>query len=70
MGRALLTPIGGRQPDDRIAQTQERPMSVPFDPTTLLYAVVEHLPAASFLADPIDTPPTLAGQYRLVCLAI
>ena len=45
-------------------------MSIPFDTTTLLYAIVEHLPADKHLTDPVDTQPELPGQYRLVCLAL
>jgi hypothetical protein len=45
-------------------------MSIPFDSTTLLYAVVEHLPSEKHLTDPVDTPPELPGQYRFVCLAL
>ncbi len=45
-------------------------MSIPFDSTTLLYAVVEHLPSEKHLTDPVDIKPELPGQYRLVCLAL
>ena len=45
-------------------------MSIPFDSTTLLYAVVEHLPSETHLCDPVDTQPELPGQYRLVCLVL
>ncbi len=45
-------------------------MSIPFDSTTLLYAIVEHLPSEKYLCDPVNTQPELPGQYRLVCLAL
>lgn len=45
-------------------------MSIFYDPTILLYAVVEHLPAAKHLCDPVDTKPELNSQYRLVCLTL
>lgn len=45
-------------------------MSITFDPTTLLYAVVEYLKSSDHIYDPVDTKPELNGQYRLVCLAV
>lgn len=45
-------------------------MSVTFDPTTLLYAVIEHLKSSEHIFDPVDTKPEKDGQYRLVCLAV
>lgn len=45
-------------------------MSVVFDPTTLLYAVVEYLKSSKHLYDPVDAQPVQEGQYRLVCLAV
>ena len=44
-------------------------MSITFDPTTLLYAVVEYLKSSDHIYDPVDTKPERDGQYRLVCLA-
>lgn len=45
-------------------------MSITFDPTTLLYAVVEYLKSSEHIYDPVDTRPEQDGQYRLVCLAV
>lgn len=45
-------------------------MSISFDPTTLLYAVVEYLKSSEHIYDPVDTKPEQDGQYRLVCLAV
>lgn len=45
-------------------------MSITFDPTTLLYAVVEYLKSSEHIYDPVDTKPEQDGQYRLVCLAV
>jgi hypothetical protein len=44
-------------------------MSISFDPTTLLYAVVEYLKSTEHLYDPVNHKPEHDGQYRLVCLA-
>lgn len=44
-------------------------MSVTFDPTTLLYAVVEYLKSTKHIYDPVDHKPEHDGQFRLVCLA-
>ncbi len=44
-------------------------MSISFDPTALLYAVVEYLKSTKHLTDPVDHKPEHDGQYRLVCLA-
>ena len=43
-------------------------MSVTFDPTTLLYAVVEYLKSAKHIDDPVDHKPEHDRQFRLVCL--
>ena len=43
-------------------------MSITFDPTTLLYAVVEYLKSTKHIYDPVDRKPEHNGQYRLVCL--
>ncbi|MBE2223946.1 MAG: hypothetical protein IAF02_20565 [Anaerolineae bacterium] len=45
-------------------------MSISFDPTTLLYAVVEYLKSSEHIYDPVDAKPEQDGQYRLVCLAV
>ncbi len=44
-------------------------MSITFNPTTLLYAVVEYLKSTKHIYDPVDNKPKHDGQYRLVCLA-
>ena len=44
-------------------------MSIPYDPTSLLYAVVEYLKTSNHISDPVATQPEREGQYRLVCLA-
>ena len=44
-------------------------MSIPFDPPSLLYAVVEYLKTSNHISDPVVTKPEREGQYRLVCLA-
>lgn len=45
-------------------------MSIVFDPTTLLYAVVEYLKSSEHIYDPVDTKPEQEGQYRLIGLAV
>lgn len=45
-------------------------MSISFDPTTLLYAVVEYLKSSDHIYDPVDAKPEQDGQYRLICLAV
>ena len=44
-------------------------MSITFDPTIPLYAVVEHLKSTKHLYDSVDHKPEHDGQFRLVCLA-
>ncbi len=44
-------------------------MSIPFDPPSLLYAVVEYLKTSNHIDDPVTIKPEREGQYRLVCLA-
>jgi hypothetical protein len=44
-------------------------MSIAFDPTTLLYAVVEYLKSTKHIYDSVDHKPEHDGQFRLVCLA-
>ena len=45
-------------------------MSITFNRTTLLYAIVEYLKSSEHIYDPVDAKPERDGQYRLVCLAI
>lgn len=49
---------------------EENYMSLAFDPTTLLYAVIEYLKSSEHIYDPVDTKPEQDGQYRLICLAV
>ena len=44
-------------------------MSIIFDSTALLYAVVEYLKSTKHIYDPVDHKPENDGQFRLVCLA-
>jgi hypothetical protein len=43
-------------------------MSVLYNPTALLYAVVEYLQQSAHIYDQVDDLPQWEGQYRLVCL--
>lgn len=43
-------------------------MSIAFDPTTLLYAVVEYLKSTKHIYDSVDHKPEHDRQFRLVCL--
>jgi hypothetical protein len=49
---------------------EENHMSITFDPTTLLYAIVEYLKSSDHIYDPVNTRPEQDGQYRPVCLAV
>lgn len=44
-------------------------MNTVCSPDSLRYAVIEHLPSAKHVYDPVDHPPKQESQYGTVCIA-